>query len=980
MYSFSNLRRVSAVLPFAAVLAFAFVFAAPAHAATNLITNGDLASSTTVGATTTPDHFVFGGFDDIATPSYFSTGGPSGTDAYVSFTTTSHTDGDRKWVNDAVTVTPGALYTFSDSYRADVDSYVVAAYIYPGGVAHYQQLAILSSTGGTWKTVTADFTAPQVGSPLTVQIFHLLKTNGTLATAHYSLTTFSNTANDLFTTPIISLTFDDGWATQYNEAFPLLKSNSFAGTFFIISNPLLAASYDFFTDPNESIIKTDNSWSPIYTDPTNKGHRFAVTYTSTDTVNVVATYPLSTTTTAMGTTTIGTLPAGTDVRGSLTFSLPAQTTGTDTVTPITITMTPVSGTLTTSNPVLNEYSEEGYMSADQLKDLAGAAVPNEIAAHTVSHCSLLTLGACAFTLPLGATAQSEISNSVSQIASASSITPVTLAYPYGDYDSAIESDASALAGARTVDFGYNRLTTDKFALKSQSVDASTTVPEVENWIDTAIANHFWLILTFHQVDTPANILKNGEDTGVTPQDLTSIINYIKGKGNAVEVKTVAQGLSIMGNTVIDNSAPIITLNGTASTSVTVGTAYTDAGATAVDQPGNVSVPVTTTYTFGAVATSSVNTNVIGTYTVHYNAQDTATVPNHATEVTRTVNVIAQAPAPVLSSEAQGSVSDTSVTIIWTTDHAATSRVVWGTSSVIDASTTEAGAPNYGYTNSTAEDAALVTSHSVTVSGLSANTTYYFRPVSHGSPEAIGKEVTATTASAPVVTPPSNGGGSSGSGSGGGGGGIVSGPFSIGYVNTNPVGLSLPGAVLGASTNCYVFNTTLQVGSTGADVSALQSRLTLEGLFSANATGYFGSITKAAVMAFQAKNNVESVGIVGPKTRAILNGSCPVGAPGSATQPVVTAPSAAVFTQNLMVGSIGAEVTLLQKVLIDLGFLKIATPTGYFGSLTKAAVMGYQTSRGIEATGNTGPKTRAALNSNAGAVTINNTSAVLSSEK
>ncbi len=173
-------------------------------------------------------------------------------------------------------------------------------------------------------------------------------------------------------------------------------------------------------------------------------------------------------------------------------------------------------------------------------------------------------------------------------------------------------------------------------------------------------------------------------------------------------------------------------------------------------------------------------------------------------------------------------------------------------------------------------------------------------------------------------------------------------------------------MLGVSTNCYAFTKTLQVGSTGADVSALQNRLTLEGLFSANQTGYFGSITKTAVMAFQAKNGVESVGVVGPKTRAILNGTCPVGATGAANQPAPSIPSGANFTQTLSVGSIGAEVTLLQKVLIDLTFLKIASPTGYFGSITKAAVMGYQTSRSIPATGLVGPLTRAALNSNAGA--------------
>jgi len=40
---------------------------------------------------------------------------------------------------------------------------------------------------------------------------------------------------------------------------------------------------------------------------------------------------------------------------------------------------------------------------------------------------------------------------------------------------------------------------------------------------------------------------------------------------------------------------------------------------------------------------------------------------------------------------------------------------------------------------------------------------------------------------------------------------------------------------------------------------------------AGVTGYFGSLTEKAVEAFQSENSVAAVGIVGPKTRALLNG-------------------------------------------------------------------------------------------------------------
>ncbi len=69
-----------------------------------------------------------------------------------------------------------------------------------------------------------------------------------------------------------------------------------------------------------------------------------------------------------------------------------------------------------------------------------------------------------------------------------------------------------------------------------------------------------------------------------------------------------------------------------------------------------------------------------------------------------------------------------------------------------------------------------------------------------------------------------------------------------------------------------------------------------------------------------------------------------------------------FASNLTVGSKGADVTALQQILIDKGFLKIAAATGFFGSLTKAAVSAWQASAGISpAAGYFGPKSRAVLN-------------------
>lgn len=88
--------------------------------------------------------------------------------------------------------------------------------------------------------------------------------------------------------------------------------------------------------------------------------------------------------------------------------------------------------------------------------------------------------------------------------------------------------------------------------------------------------------------------------------------------------------------------------------------------------------------------------------------------------------------PIISGSSVSSVAETSATITWTTDEPATSQVEYG----YDA--------NYGW--STTLDATLTTSHSVTISGLSAATPYNCRPISQdgSSNEATGSNLSFTT--------------------------------------------------------------------------------------------------------------------------------------------------------------------------------------------------------------------------------------------
>ncbi|AOY82088.1 peptidoglycan-binding protein [Moorena producens JHB] len=142
---------------------------------------------------------------------------------------------------------------------------------------------------------------------------------------------------------------------------------------------------------------------------------------------------------------------------------------------------------------------------------------------------------------------------------------------------------------------------------------------------------------------------------------------------------------------------------------------------------------------------------------------------------------------------------------------------------------------------------------------------------------------------------------------------------------------------------------LREGRRGADVTEVQRRLRELGYFNRQPTGYFGSITKNAVIRFQRKKGLPADGEVGPRTRAKLFPS-----------QTRAAPSRRNVTQSgLRRGSRGSAVTEVQRQLRQLGYFN-ADPTGYFGPVTEQAVIEFQTDYGLRADGIVGLQTRAEL--------------------
>ena len=129
-------------------------------------------------------------------------------------------------------------------------------------------------------------------------------------------------------------------------------------------------------------------------------------------------------------------------------------------------------------------------------------------------------------------------------------------------------------------------------------------------------------------------------------------------------------------------------------------------------------------------TQTVAFTTAGAKTITVMAGD-ASGANSVKTVNVTVNATAPSAKPVISNIATSNITQTSVTITWTTDIVASSRVIYDSTSHADI--TGQVAPNFGYVASTPETDTMtkVTSHTVTINGLNPGTKYYFRVLSQG---------------------------------------------------------------------------------------------------------------------------------------------------------------------------------------------------------------------------------------------------------
>lgn len=354
----------------------------------------------------TPQSWHKGGWGTNTATLTYPAEGRNGTDG-VSVMLADYVDGDAKWYFDDVAVTAGEQYQYSDFYRSTGQHAIVIQYRLNDNTFQYVQIAVLPASV-EWKKFVGTFTVP--ANVVSLTVFHLLQSNGTLITDDHFLGLFSGSP-DSFDQGYVSLTFDDGWGSHYTTAKPILDAAGMKGSFFIVTDEATNA------DPN------------------------------------------------------------------------------------------------------NINDEFAYMDYARILELQNAG--HEVSAHTRTHTSLITLPVVQ--------ANEEILGSKNALTS-QGLAPVdTFVYPYGEYNASVIQMVknAGFIGARSVESGYNTQSTDRYVLKVQNILNTTSVAQIQDWIDTAKANKVWLVLVFHR------IVPNPDQYDAMPQTLQGTVNYLQQQGVSV---------------------------------------------------------------------------------------------------------------------------------------------------------------------------------------------------------------------------------------------------------------------------------------------------------------------------------------------------------------------------------------------------------------------------------------------------------------
>ncbi|HSW99155.1 MAG TPA: polysaccharide deacetylase family protein [Candidatus Saccharimonadales bacterium] len=208
----------------------------PVAAGTNLIPNPGLETVDPANKNMPANWTTSSWGTNNATFRYVTDGVHGGTHA-IKVNIGTYTDGDAKWYFTPQAIDSSKMYDFSDYYKSNAESYVVVDFGMSGGTDQYVTLGTLSPSSAYTK-FEEQFSVP--AGAQTATVFHLMSRVGWVVTDDYSLSSYVPVG---FDKARISLTFDDAWASVYQNALPVLDKYGFKSTQYLLTGNTADPNY-----------------------------------------------------------------------------------------------------------------------------------------------------------------------------------------------------------------------------------------------------------------------------------------------------------------------------------------------------------------------------------------------------------------------------------------------------------------------------------------------------------------------------------------------------------------------------------------------------------------------------------------------------------------------------------------------------------------------------------------------------------------
>jgi peptidoglycan/xylan/chitin deacetylase (PgdA/CDA1 family) len=163
-------------------------------------------------------------------------------DKYLQVAVRDYQNGEAKWQYKPQIVHGNQLFSFAAEYRSDVPADVVAEFTLADGKRQFETVGTVHPAQ-EWTRQTLQLETPATAKTMFVSL--ILHGNGTLDTDNYSLQDISRPGQAQFERPMVSITFDDGWRSAYQQGAAVLDEFNYKSTYYI--NPSVVDTDNFFT-------------------------------------------------------------------------------------------------------------------------------------------------------------------------------------------------------------------------------------------------------------------------------------------------------------------------------------------------------------------------------------------------------------------------------------------------------------------------------------------------------------------------------------------------------------------------------------------------------------------------------------------------------------------------------------------------------------------------------------------------------------